>query len=336
MSESANNSTTRRQGSQRGKTAPASDASAPPSAAASPPARPAPINSLGSLGYFGPGAVNLDHFLGGMPIELPPLPPSPDGFKEIHGDLKRTSPWPFSTHPLPPRDLLPPPAPAEPPSLSPFLPIKPAPPEPAAAVAKEAPPAPAEPLSPSPSAPIEPAPPEPTISVETKSPPPPPKITAIPRNAVLRSASQVRRKSLPSTTRTYESPLDDGRAGNTRAINPAADADLAHPPAASDGLAVPSVRHTDVFSNFDAAPMNDAAFGGLPLNRSDDFILPESPGAAERLADGAERDFADDEFWNRTDEEDDGERTNPVDPPNPIPDRGDAGEIADRDTSFNQ
>jgi hypothetical protein len=101
-------------------------------------------------------------------------------------------------------------------------------------------------------------------------------------------------------------------------------------------LAVPPVRNTDVFSNFDAAPMNDAAFGGVPLNRSDDFIFPESPGAAERLADGAELDFADDDFWNRTDEEDDVGRTNTLDPPNPIADRGDAGNVADRDTSFNQ
>jgi hypothetical protein len=61
---------------------------------------------------------------------------------------------------------------------------------------------------------------------------------------------------------------------------------------------------TDVFSNFDATPMNDAAFGGAPLNRLDDFVVPNSSEVPEGLTDGTEHDFADDDFWNRTDEED--------------------------------
>jgi hypothetical protein len=69
---------------------------------------------------------------------------------------------------------------------------------------------------------------------------------------------------------------------------------------AFDGLAMP-VR--DVFSDLEATAMNDAAFGGARLSRGDDYILPESPESASRLSDKTDHDFAEDDFWNRTDEE---------------------------------
>lgn len=70
-----------------------------------------------------------------------------------------------------------------------------------------------------------------------------------------------------------------------------------------DGLA-PPIRETDVFSNFDTVPMNDAAFGGARLSRPDEYIVPETPAIAARRASDPEHDFAEDDFWNRTDEED--------------------------------
>jgi pSer/pThr/pTyr-binding forkhead associated (FHA) protein len=74
------------------------------------------------------------------------------------------------------------------------------------------------------------------------------------------------------------------------------------PATAFDGLGMAPLR--DVFSNHETAPVNDAAFGGARLSRGDDYVLPESPEAAARKSDGgAEPDFAEDEFWNRTDEQ---------------------------------
>ncbi|MDP9175044.1 MAG: FHA domain-containing protein [Planctomycetota bacterium] len=70
-----------------------------------------------------------------------------------------------------------------------------------------------------------------------------------------------------------------------------------------DGLAMPGVRERDVFSDFDIASLNDAAFGGIPLNRTDDYVLPETPEIAAKLAEQPQDDFAEDEFWNRTDED---------------------------------
>jgi pSer/pThr/pTyr-binding forkhead associated (FHA) protein len=73
------------------------------------------------------------------------------------------------------------------------------------------------------------------------------------------------------------------------------------PTTAFDGLGMAPLR--DVFSDRETTPVNDAAFGGARLSRGDDYVLPESPEAAARKSDGSEPDFAEDEFWNRTDEE---------------------------------
>jgi hypothetical protein len=69
---------------------------------------------------------------------------------------------------------------------------------------------------------------------------------------------------------------------------------------AFDGLAMPP---RDVFSEFEATASNDAAFGGVRLSRGDDYVLPESPEVAARLSNTPDHDFAEDDFWNRTDEE---------------------------------
>ena len=78
---------------------------------------------------------------------------------------------------------------------------------------------------------------------------------------------------------------------------------LGQPTTAFDGLA-PAFREADAFSDSGAVPLNDAAFGGAQLSRSDEYHVPESPETAARLANGPENDFAEDDFWNRTDEED--------------------------------
>jgi pSer/pThr/pTyr-binding forkhead associated (FHA) protein len=80
-----------------------------------------------------------------------------------------------------------------------------------------------------------------------------------------------------------------------------------------DGLAMPA---RDVFSNFETTALNDAAFGGVRLSRGDDYVLPESPESAERLSKNPDEDFAESDFWNRTDEE---EGLPPMGVPKPPP-----------------
>jgi pSer/pThr/pTyr-binding forkhead associated (FHA) protein len=70
-----------------------------------------------------------------------------------------------------------------------------------------------------------------------------------------------------------------------------------------EGLAMTPLHEKDVFSDFEPTALNDAAFGGARLSRSDDYVLPESPEAASRLSSGSVEDFAASDFWNRTDEQ---------------------------------
>ena len=63
------------------------------------------------------------------------------------------------------------------------------------------------------------------------------------------------------------------------------------------------IHEKDVFSDMEATALNDAAFGGARLSRSDDYVLPEVPEHASRLSGGDIEDFAEDEFWERTDEQ---------------------------------
>jgi pSer/pThr/pTyr-binding forkhead associated (FHA) protein len=108
-----------------------------------------------------------------------------------------------------------------------------------------------------------------------------------------------------ATKRMGIDPDDDEEAPpvpKARSAAPNAKAAGSAPTTAFDGLGMAPLR--DVFSNRETAPVNDAAFGGARLSRGDDYVLPESPEAAARKSDGgAEPDFAEDEFWNRTDEQ---------------------------------
>lgn len=70
-----------------------------------------------------------------------------------------------------------------------------------------------------------------------------------------------------------------------------------------EGLAMSPIHEKDVFSDMEATALNDAAFGGARLSRSDDYVLPETPEHASRLSSGDIQDFAEDEFWERTDEQ---------------------------------
>jgi pSer/pThr/pTyr-binding forkhead associated (FHA) protein len=249
-----------------------------------------PVVSVGTFAYLSGGTVNLDHSLGGMPIELRELPPAPTGFGQIKIDLTGNVPLPFS---------------ATAPMISPE-------PEPQADLASppdEAPPPPSLPESTAEAAPQEPAavePPAPTPATPTPPPKPPPPKPPPPR-------------SVPRAAPRKPSDFVAEQAGGwTDIVRQPRDADgFSQIATAFDGLA-PAVRETDIFSNFDAAPINDAAFGGPRLSRPDEYILPDSSDTAARQAAEPEHDFADDEFWNRTDEEEDAAAAKSAPPPEPL------------------
>jgi hypothetical protein len=101
-----------------------------------------------------------------------------------------------------------------------------------------------------------------------------------------------------------------------------------HPPSsppkpsnAFDGLAMGAALDTDIFSGMAAnpTPINDAAFGGAALSPPGEYAIPESPERAQRAAEKPEKDFADDDFWNRTDEQDDAATTATQRPETPLP-----------------
>ena len=247
-----------------------------------PPVEPArlpekPFLSVGQFAYLTGGTVNVDHSLGGQPIKLPELSPVPAGFGHVRVSLAGKASSPFSSfarsEPLvfdEPEAKAPPP----PPALA----------QPESIVAQPAPPP----------APVK-------APLETVVTPPPPASSkaqpAEPRPAP-KPAPPIPRLARPFATERREIPLNDRWP-------PGSEAESAFGQATSafDGLA-PALREADAFSNFDAAPLNDAAFGGARLSRSDEYNVPESPETAARLANGPEYDFAEDDFWNRTDEED--------------------------------
>jgi hypothetical protein len=76
---------------------------------------------------------------------------------------------------------------------------------------------------------------------------------------------------------------------------------------------------TDIFSGMAAnpTPINDAAFGGAALSQPDEYAIPDSPERAKRAAEKPEPDFAEDDFWNRTDEQDDAAKQSETPPPSP-------------------
>ena len=118
-------------------------------------------------------------------------------------------------------------------------------------------------------------------------------------------ARSVRATPTPFGTKRLGAPPDDDDEApeDPNSPSPQAAKDTQPPNLmAFDGLALP-VR--DAFSDLETAPLNDAAFGGARLSHADDYVLPETPQAAARLGDEPDPDFANDEFWNRTDEQDD-------------------------------
>jgi pSer/pThr/pTyr-binding forkhead associated (FHA) protein len=283
---------------------PSPDVPAPePVASSTPPVPPAraPLGMVGTWGFIGGGTVNIDHFLGGMPIRLPELPPIPRGFGRIRIDT--------SSKPPPAPDWSPPAPLVAPPMATPWA-ATPAAPEvssapedlsapdvssvPEVSSAPDASPAPD--VSPAPEAISDPPPP-----AKPKTPPP---IAAIPRPS----------RKLPFSTDLHELDFDKFPPSAHGPALPAG------PSTAFDGMAISPAAGVDVFSNFEAAqiPINDAVFGGAPTSRPDQVYLPESPELAERRAEDVEPDFANDDFWNRTDEED-GVAPSSVPPPTIIP-----------------
>ena len=75
-------------------------ANSPPAAPRNPLPRviETPLTSLGGFGFIGGGTVNVAHFLGGMPANLPELPPTPAGFGQIRIDMS-SGPIPAPTMP---------------------------------------------------------------------------------------------------------------------------------------------------------------------------------------------------------------------------------------------
>lgn len=71
-----------------------------------------------------------------------------------------------------------------------------------------------------------------------------------------------------------------------------------------EGLVAATVRQKDAFSEVEPTALNDAAFGGQRLSKSDDYVIPETPG---RAAGEEILDFSEDPFWDSDDDN--------VDPP---------------------
>jgi len=196
------------------------------------------LSSFGGLGFVGGGSVNIDHFVGGKPITLPELPPTPAGFGRVNYDM--------SGPPLPS-----------------FFRQAPA--------AGSPPPAAEQPAQPAPA----PAREEPAI----KPPPPPPQPPPV------SFAPRPQRKAGGAIDEQAQYPAPKKRPAST----------------AFDGLAMGENPDEDNFWNNGPTPTNDAAFGGAPMSKTDEFIIPESDPRANRAAETPAKDFAEDEFWNRTD-----------------------------------
>ncbi len=272
-------------------TAPVDEPSVEPIApppAPPPPARP--FMSVGDFAYLTGGTVNLDHSLGGMPVRLPDLPPAPTGFGQVRVNLSGKASSPFSSFAKSEPLVF-----DEPDETAPPLSSQPkefAQPESIVAEPIVPPPAPVEAqletvVTPAP-APHDP-PPQITITPPPPQSPPPPQ--PAPKVA----------SPIPRGPRLYATARRESPVKSARTLRPAAET-FSQPSNAFDGLA-PAVREADAFSNIDAVALNDAAFGGARLSRSDDHNVPESPEAAARIANGPEYDFAEDEFWNRSDED---------------------------------
>ena len=327
---------------------------APPplSSPAEPVRQDPPQVTMSSLG--GMGTVNLDHFIGGLPaindgealnespgfmigggvpITLPPLPKAPEWFGRITRDFS------FKPRPAPPLQQIAPPPPPPPPIEIPESSIEssilddtlslddaPAVAEPAdeiaeAPVAKTpvasppvvAPPKPAAPppkltSAPAPAKPTtaKPGPVKPSLAKPAVVKPPPPSFTP-------------RRGKIPFSTEAQEiSETDIPTDQSFAAAGPAAGS------MPFDGLAMPNAGPADPFSSFTANPVTnpgDTVFGGPSLDKTKDIAIPETTERAKHRSDNVDQDFADDDFWNRTDEEDDlaANKAAPPKPAMPVP-----------------
>jgi pSer/pThr/pTyr-binding forkhead associated (FHA) protein len=327
-----------------------------------PPAAPAaPLNSPEGLSHIGGGIVNLDHFLGGMPIRLPDLPPPPAHFGRIAYDLDgRSAPKaspppsakfqsPFATSPLAESPFTPSTfeaAPTAQPEARVYPPPQPPVAPPSGAPARIAPPAAAPPLVAPPAAPPRPAPASRTPSTAAPAPAAPPRVAPPAAPAARPAAAPPAAAPAAPATPAANTPAAPAPVAKTPVARPAAappsvppikiaapqsppaPAKLKTPPrprtlgpgpasgkaasggaddafagitTAFEGLSA-AVRQTDVFSNLETNvdALGNAVFGAgvrgkeQPATSTGPSDLPRDP----------DKDFADDDFWNRTDEED--------------------------------
>jgi len=68
------------------------------------------------------------------------------------------------------------------------------------------------------------------------------------------------------------------------------------------GVAV-EVRQKDAFSDVEPTALNDAAFGGQRLSKSDDYVIPETAAGKAAVSGEEIKDFSDDPFWDARDED---------------------------------
>jgi hypothetical protein len=307
----------------------------PPAAVRIPPA----VKEFDPFGDYGP--IDPHQFLGGMPLHLPELPPPPEHFGKVSVAFDGRSPS---------GERLPPPTPpplniVEPPAVTAVRPPAVAAVRPPAVSAVE-PPAvkPAIPRSLPPSTAATP----PALNAASL-----PAIVAeefvlgapgddgtpaqrgpIPRPSVKKKIrTKGRKTSRPTQSNTPFSneslhirPQDLVSGGSSGGV-------MLPPVAPSvpqgltgglitpgfDGLAL-TAPERDVFSGEGAIRNNDAAFGGPATNRRDQLVVPETDNALGRH--GEEHDFADDPFWDRTDEDVPQELLSPTPQTVPIPPAG--------------
>ncbi len=264
-------------------------AQAPPVVA--PPVPPAAAREFDPFGDYG-GIAPLH--MGGMPLNLPELAPPPAYFGKISVAFDGRS---ITGERLPPTPLPPPKTAA---------PRRPATPPPVAPPAPPAPPMARAPARPVPAEEFVIGAPANDGTPSARAPIPKPPVKKKDRTKIRRPASPKGRSNTPFSDESLRIRPQDLVSGATGGIM------LPTPPAtpptltgglgtpAADGLAVP-VAERDAFSGEGPMRNNDAVFGGVPSNRRDEYVVPETDQALARH--GQEHDFAEDPFWDRIDEE---------------------------------
>jgi pSer/pThr/pTyr-binding forkhead associated (FHA) protein len=239
-----------------------------------------PMEMLFSPPLFQGSPIGVDHHLGGMPISLPELPAPHSQFGRVAVTFPREAP---------------PPPVAEQPTLAPA--VEESPEEPPELVEPlelggdlepEVLSEPSENLGGENVEVIEPPPEQPAMPEQVEmrdhieepdAPPPQPRPkTTIPRPPP--KARAVRPTTFASDP-FFEVVADDFTGAPTKTRQSTSFA------SAFEGLAMPAVQERDVFSNFAGSPLSGGA----------------EPAVDPDLAPSLDRDFADDDFWNRTDDE---------------------------------